>query len=121
MGDRGAETAATYIHGHSPAVTSAMAGRSAEREGAFFLRHLRSGMRVLDVGCGPGSITVGFARAVAPSEVVGIDQEASAVAAATALAAAQSLPNARFEVANAAALPFPDGSFGAAFAHTLLE
>jgi len=111
----------TYTHGHGREVTRAMGARTAEREGAFILRYLEPGMRVLDVGCGPGSITVGFAQVVAPGEVVGIDIEASQVAAAQALAVEREITNVRFEVANAAVLPFPDGSFDAAFEHTLLE
>ena len=62
--------------------------RTAAQEGAFFLPHLRPGMRVLDLGCGPGSITLGLAEAVAPGDVVGIDLQPSQVAQAQALSAA---------------------------------
>jgi SAM-dependent methyltransferase len=98
-----------------------MSGRSAEREGQFFLRHLRPGLRVLDVGCGPGTITLGFARAVAPGEVVGIDRELTMVRQAQQLAADHSIANAYFELGHAEDLPFPDASFDATFANTLLE
>jgi len=39
-------------------------------------------MRLLDRGCGPGTMTLDFVRLVAPGEVVGIDREASQVEAA---------------------------------------
>ena len=38
-----------------------------------------AGLRVLDVGCGPGSISAGLAEAVAPGELRGIDIEPSQV------------------------------------------
>jgi ubiquinone/menaquinone biosynthesis C-methylase UbiE len=57
-----------YSQKGNPAFEAVMALRSAEVEGTFFLRHLKPGMKVLDVGCGPGSITLGFARAVAPGD-----------------------------------------------------
>ena len=40
---------------------------------AFFLLHLRPGMRLIDCGCGPGSITVDLAQAVTPGAAIGID------------------------------------------------
>src|SRR4029450_10105787 len=47
---------------------------------AFFLQYLRPGMRLLDCGCGPGSITVDLAHAVGPGEGIGIDLRGDALA-----------------------------------------
>jgi SAM-dependent methyltransferase len=111
----------TYIHGHSDQVVQFMAARRAGVEAAFFLPYLRPGMRLLDVGCGPGTITLGLAAAVAPGEVIGIDREPSQVERARQLASEKGPAHARFEVASAEEIPFPDASFDAAFEHTLLE
>lgn len=109
-----------YSQRDNPGFEAVMARRTAAKEGAFFLRHLSSGMRILDVGCGPGSITLGFADAVAPGEVVGIDFQPSQIAQARELSAARGILNARFEVGDAYQLPFPDGAFDAVFAHAVL-
>ena len=101
--------------------TPAHARRTAERNATFLLPHLKSGQRLLDVGCGPGSITVGLARAVAPGEVVGIDINADVVAAATALAHQLDVQNARFSVENAHSLSFGAGAFDVAFMHAILQ
>jgi SAM-dependent methyltransferase len=119
--DQGRVASATYIHGYDQFVVEFMATRKANVEAGFILPYLQPGMRVLDVGSGPGTITVGLAAAVAPGEVVGIDREASQVERARALAAEQGVTNVRFELAHAKEIPFPDGSFDAAFEHTLLE
>src|SRR5262249_44921155 len=95
--------------------------RVAAREAAFFLPHLRPGMALLDCGCGPGSITVGLAEAVAPGRVVGVDREPKALAVARAQAAGRGVTNVRFEEGDVHALPFADATFDAAFAHALLE
>jgi len=113
-------TAERYSQRGNPAFEGVMARRTAAKEGAFFLRHLRPGMRVLDVGCGPGSITLGFAEAVAPGEAIGVDFQLSQVVQAQALSDARGIKNTRFEVADAYQLPFPDGSFDAVFAHAVL-
>lgn len=97
-------------------------GRSAGEHAAFLLERLHQGDRVLDVGCGPGSITLGLARAVAPSGVaVGVDAEPSQIDAARRAAHARSVPNVRFAIARGEAIPQPDASFDAALAHGLIE
>jgi SAM-dependent methyltransferase len=109
-----------YTQRDNPDFDAAMAARTASSEAAFLLPHLRPGLRLLDVGCGPGTITLGLAAAVAPGEVVGLDLRPEVVEQARAVAAREGAANVRFEVGSAYALPYPDGSFDAAFAHIVL-
>ena len=53
-----------YTHGHHASVVDQHRRRTAEDAAAFLLPHLEPTMSVLDVGCGPGSITIGLARRV---------------------------------------------------------
>jgi len=47
--------------------------------------HLRSGMRLVDFGCGAGSLSCGFARLIAPGGILGIDMSDDAIGRARAL------------------------------------
>lgn len=109
-----------YVCGYTPASIQIMASRTADVHARFLLPYLRPGMRLVDLGCGPGSITVGFAKIVAPGEVVGVDIEQTQIELANAHAADQRVANARFEVGNVRDLPFPDGAFDVVFGHTIL-
>jgi SAM-dependent methyltransferase len=112
---------AAYEHWVGSAHTGAHGRRTAARNAAFFLPHLERGMRVLDAGCGPGSITLGLADAVAPGEVVGIDLSGKILEKARSLATERGCANVRFEEADLCALPFEEGAFGAVFAHAVLQ
>jgi SAM-dependent methyltransferase len=109
-----------YTMGYGPAATAIMAMRTAQSHAAFFLPYLKGGMSLLDCGCGPGTITAGFAQLVAPGEVVGTEIEESHVAIARENAAKHSVGNVRFETANIYALPFHDDSFDAVFVSAVL-
>jgi ubiquinone/menaquinone biosynthesis C-methylase UbiE len=102
-------------------VVAVHAARTAEREAGFLLPRLHSGMRVLDAGCGPGSITVGLAAAVEPGQVVGVDIADAVLDQARELAASRGLGTVTFERGSITDLPFADASFDVAFAHTVLE
>jgi SAM-dependent methyltransferase len=95
--------------------------RSADRQAAFFLPHLQSGMKLLDCGSGPGSITVGLAKAVAPGQTVGIDNDLFQVERAQIYASEQGVDNVKFESGSVYQLPFSDDSFDAVFSHALFE
>lgn len=109
-----------YSHGYG-AITEHLMQRPASDNIAFILPHLRSGMSLLDCGCGPGTNTVALAEAAAPGQVVGIDLEASQIELARAYAVERGVANVRFEVGNVYALPFPDVSLDAVLAHTVLQ
>lgn len=110
-----------YTHGHHASVVGQHARRTAERDAAYLLPRLRPGMRLLDVGCGPGTITTGLARAVAPGEVVGIEVVPAVLERAREHAAAEGVANVRFEEASVYALPYPEASFDAVHAHQVLQ
>src|SRR5204863_9529417 len=107
--------------GYTENATALMARRRLDTHAAFLKPHLRAGLRVLDVGCGPGSITLDIGRAVAPGQVVGLDREASQVELARSAAPGEGVGNVSFERGSVYSLPFPDGSFEIVFAHAVFE
>jgi len=68
-----------YTHGHHESVLRSHRWRTAENSAADLLPHLHRGMSLLDVGCGPGTITFDLARRVAPGRVVGVDLSADVI------------------------------------------
>lgn len=106
----------TYTHGHHESVLRSHRWRTAENSAAYLLPRLSPGTSILDVGCGPGTITVDLAERVAPGRVVGVDAAAEVVDQATALGS-----RAEFLVADAYDLPFDDGSFDVVHAHQVLQ
>jgi ubiquinone/menaquinone biosynthesis C-methylase UbiE len=102
-------------------VVSFLSERTADREAAFFLPHLTPNLRLLDCGCGTGTITIGLAQRVAPGQVTGLDREPAQVEKARHHAAQQGVANVEFRVGNVYELPYPDGTFDALFAHAVLQ
>ena len=71
-----------YTHGHHEAVLRSHRWRTAANSAAYLLPHLAPGRSLLDVGSGPGTLTVDLARHVAPGRVVGVDVAEDVVEAA---------------------------------------
>jgi SAM-dependent methyltransferase len=88
---------------------------------AFLAPQLRAGMRLIDCGCGPGSITVDLAQTVAPGEAIGIDLREDALTHGRALARERGMANVAFQAASVHQLPYADSSFDAAFACAVLQ
>lgn len=110
-----------YTHGHHASVLRAHAWRTIENSAAYLAPHLSSGLDVLDVGSGPGTITIDFAKRVAPGHVIGLDASEDVVATARGLAESEGVTNVGFQTGNAYALDFPDDSFDVVHAHQVLQ
>ena len=111
-----------YTHGHSPAVLASHAHRTAADSAAYLLPRLRAGLDLLDVGCGPATITADLAEAVAPGRVVALDGAPAALEAARATLQARGLTDAVEPVdGDVHALPFADASFDVVHAHQVLQ
>ena len=113
---------ATYTHGHHASVLRSHTWRTAANSAAYLLAHLRAGQSVLDVGCGPGTITVDLAKLVAPGRVTGVDHAAGILEQARQAAAEAGLTDrTEFAQADVHALDFPDDTFDVVHAHQVLQ
>ncbi|MFC6355510.1 methyltransferase domain-containing protein [Luethyella okanaganae] len=110
-----------YTHGHHESVLRSHTWRTVLNSAAYLIPHLEAGLTVLDVGSGPGTITVDLARRVSPGRVVGIDASSGIVEQANGLADDNGLDNVSFVVGNVYDLGFPDDSFDIVHAHQVMQ
>ncbi len=110
-----------YTHGHHESVLRSHRWRTAANSAAYLLPHLRPGQTLLDIGCGPGTITVDLAGHVAPGRVTAVEVTAAALDLARAEAARRAVTTVDFAVADVHALDFPDDSFDVVHAHQVLQ
>ncbi|KAF2740063.1 putative ubiE/COQ5 methyltransferase [Polyplosphaeria fusca] len=112
-----------YKQGHDRAVTRAHAQRTTEVEGAFVVPHLKPHFKILDVGCGPGSITAGFAKYVPEGSVTGVDLSEQVLDQAREHLSEQdaNASNVTFELGNVLdGLQYEDESFDVVFCNQTL-
>jgi 2-polyprenyl-3-methyl-5-hydroxy-6-metoxy-1,4-benzoquinol methylase len=110
----------TYTHGHADPVLQSHRWRTVENSAGYLAPHLRPGLDVLDVGCGPGTITVDLAARVAPGRVVGLDISPAPLDEARELAGRSGV-DVEFTVGDTYALDHPDGAFDVVHAHQVLQ
>jgi SAM-dependent methyltransferase len=111
----------TYTHGHHESVLRSHRWRTVENSAAYLMPELTPGTTVLDVGCGPGTITVDISMRVAPGRVVGLDAAADAIEAARATAADANVTNLELTTGDVYSLAFDDDAFDVVHAHQVLQ
>ncbi|MFJ4466081.1 class I SAM-dependent methyltransferase [Streptomyces sp. NPDC089424] len=116
-----AQETAVYTHGHHESVLRSHTWRTAANSAAYLLGSLKPHMRILDIGCGPGTITADLAALVPQGHVTGADRAPEVLERARATAAGRALTNIDFEVADVHALDHPDETFCVVHAHQVLQ
>ncbi|GAA5996707.1 class I SAM-dependent methyltransferase [Rhodotorula paludigena] len=111
-----------YPSGHSATVLRAHQARTAETCAARLLPLLQPTDSLLDIGCGPGTISCGFAAYV--SKVVGVEHPSASSVLSQARQAAEAqgvADKVTFAEADALALPFDDNSFDVVYCNQVLQ
>jgi ubiquinone/menaquinone biosynthesis C-methylase UbiE len=110
----------SYQFRHHPAVTKIHAQRTAMKNTPYLLPHIKPHHRILDVGCGPGSITLDFAALVPEGAVLGIDFSDIAISLAQAATTERNIQNCEFKTGDAMNLDFGDEEFDIVHCHQCL-
>ena len=112
---------ATYTHGHHESVLRSHTWRTASNSAAYLLDRITPAMDILDVGCGPGTISADLAALVPQGRQVAVDHAAGILDQARRTATERGLRNVEFAVADVHALDYPDDSFDIVHAHQVLQ
>ncbi len=110
----------TYTHGYAEPVLRSHRWRTVDNSAAYLVPHLRAGMSVLDVGSGPGTITVDLARRVAPGVVTAVEMSEPALGLTRTHAHEQGV-EVQGVVSDVHHLQLPDHCFDVVHAHQVLQ
>lgn len=121
MSAKSVDPALYSTHGYHESVLRSHKSRTAANSAAYLVPSIRSTMHILDVGCGPGTITASLAALVPEGRAIGLDVSPEVLESAKANAAERGLQNCTFAVGSATNIPFPDDTFDVTHAHQVLQ
>jgi len=107
-----------HFKGEDPSVTKFYGDRTILTSCAYLIPHLMPNMTLLDVGCGPGTITAGFSKILIDGSVMGVDVTSPIIDKARSTFPSDEYPNLTFAVGNATNLSdIDDNTFDLVHAH----
>ncbi|KAM0260063.1 hypothetical protein ACHAQJ_002987 [Trichoderma viride] len=115
-----------YARGHSDYTIATHLRRSADSDAAFLIPYIKTTDHILDVGCGPGTITTSLAKYASQGTIVGIDLSTDVLQKAKTLAAESNIPtegpgSVVFEEGNVVdGLTYPDNTFDVVFSSQVI-
>ncbi|KAI5958871.1 hypothetical protein KGF57_002305 [Candida theae] len=115
---------AYYSKGYKKAVSDTHAWRTVDNSTKFITTVLKPNFHVLDVGCGPGSITIDLAKNYLTSggSVIGVEPTSELIDTANNLkeTTEPQLDNIKFQIGSVYELPFEDNTFDLVYAHQVV-
>ena len=115
------EKKTVYSYGSHESAFRAHKWRTVANSAPYLIPYLKPGLKILDVGCGPGAITVDLANYAPGGHVTGLEYSGEILEHARAHAADSGATNVEFLQGDAQALPFPDATFDVVHAHQVLQ
>ncbi|EGN94681.1 hypothetical protein SERLA73DRAFT_187733 [Serpula lacrymans var. lacrymans S7.3] len=115
------QSSSAYVHDHHESVLRSHSWRTAANSAAYLLPSLKPDMHILDVGCGPGTITIDLAKLVPQGHVTGIEPVPDVLDQARTTASTLGVQNVLFKVGDVHALDYPDATFDVVHAHQVLQ
>ncbi|KAH7916652.1 S-adenosyl-L-methionine-dependent methyltransferase [Hygrophoropsis aurantiaca] len=113
---------AIYTHGHHESVLRSHSWRTAANSAGYLLPYLKPDMHILDIGCGPGTITIDLARLVPEGHVVGLEYASEVLPKARAAAAENGITNVEFRTGDICDLhDIKDNTFDVVHCHQVLQ
>jgi ubiquinone/menaquinone biosynthesis C-methylase UbiE len=113
--------ASKYAHGHHESVLQSHTWRTAANSCGFLLPHIKPSMKILDIGCGPGTITADLAKLLPQGSIIGLDTKEEVLQKAREHAKSKGIQNIQFITGDVFKLDFVDGEFDIVFAHQVLQ
>jgi SAM-dependent methyltransferase len=110
-----------YTHGHADSVLRSHRWRTAENSAGYLLSRIDQESRILDVGCGPGTITIDFARLASAGSVVGMDRSEVVITEARSAAEQAGVTNLELDVGDVYSLDYEADTFDVVHAHQVLQ
>lgn len=110
-----------YTHGHHEAVLASHRWRTVANSAAFLLPEIESECLILDVGCGPGTISAEMSRLTPNGRVIAIDLVPEVIQQARQSFPMENFPNLCFEVGDAYQLKYEANTFDIVYAHQVLQ
>ncbi|OKL62694.1 hypothetical protein UA08_01154 [Talaromyces atroroseus] len=112
---------AVYTHGHHASVLRSHTWRTAQNSAAYLLPYLKPDMKLLDIGCGPGTITVDLASYIPQGHITGLENGEGVLTQARALAEEKGVANIDFVLGDANELAYDDEAFDVVLCHQVLQ
>ncbi|KAG8529534.1 uncharacterized protein KY384_006171 [Bacidia gigantensis] len=110
-----------YVLDHQEESVSSHRRRTAANSLGYLLSSIKPDMQILDVGCGPGSLTVDLAALVPKGKATGIEISDDIIKQANALAQERKLDNVVFEKGDIKSLKYSDNTFDVVHGHQVLQ
>ena len=109
-----------YKQGYDTYVAKTHEWRTAKNCSGYMLSVIKPTDKILDVGCGPGTITYDLGTYVPQGSVIGVEPTKEIIDEASSKGAENGIKNVKFELGSVYKLPYEDDTFDIVHSHQVI-